>query len=303
MTIPRRIAIPITSLVLCGMLGFGWLAYSRNQQHVKVARILKAMGPEDRFYLEYYFRHLLFEDPLAYVIFGDKPMAYSGFWNPRVSSEEDLMPSCSQKSILLKKGYELHKKYRGLFQSKNLIFVFRETEDYTEVALVNRRNFIKAVKDSVADFQKTLGPNVSGQAILDQFIQEGEILVKPLKENHALLGILLGYGQKNSSAFQRKVEILRSQRQFRLHPERAGLTPSPGFDSIDDEFVFLDSHLLPMDEPYSEFSLIDLPAFMVDPYDSETAEIKNKFIRQRKRIIDVYRQGHFLETTLNYLTD
>ena len=259
------------------------------------------MDPEDKFYLEFYFRHLLFEDPLAYVIYGDKPMAFSGFWNPTISSRDSLMPTCSQKSIILRKGYELHKKHHLLFQSKNLIFIFRETNNYTEIALVNRRNFLKAVTSSIGDFQKVLGSDISGESILDQFIKEREILAKPLKENHALLGILLGYGKKNSSTFHRKIEIIKSQKKFHLHAGKGTLIPSPEFDSLDEELASLNQHLLPMQEPHQEFSLVDLPAFMVDPYDLETQELKKKFIEQRKNIINIYRQGDFLKMTLKHL--
>ena len=151
------------------------------------------------------------------------------------------------------------------------------------------------------DFQRALGAAVSGESILDQFIREKEILGKPLKENHALLGILLGYGKKNSSTFHRKIEIMKSQREFHLCDKKNHITPSPGFDSVYEELDSLEKRLLPMSEPYQEFSLMDLPAFMVDPYDLETHKIKEKFIKQRKRIMDIYQRGNFLETTLEHL--
>lgn len=299
MTPSRKSACFITLLLLG--VSYWYLCHSLDDQQTKVTKILRSINPEDRFYLDFYFRSLLFEDPLAYVIYGDKPMGFSGFYKPMISSDYPLQQGCSQRNLILKRGYELHKKYQPLFQSKNFIFVFRETDDYNEIALVNRRNFIKTVARSSEDFQRVLGAEVSGESILDQFIREKEILVKPLRGNHALLGILLGYGRKNSSTFHRKIEIMKSQREFHLLHKKGYLTPSPGFNSVNEELDSLSKRLLPMCEPYQEFSLIDLPAFMVDPNDSETHEIREKFIKQRKKIIDIYRGGNFLETTLEHL--
>ena len=295
-----RVACFITVLLLYGIFSCFCLVNHRNNQQAKIARILKSIKAEDRFHLEFYFRHLLFEDPLAYVIYGDKPMAFSGFWNPKISSGDSLMPSCSSRSIMLRKGYELHKKYQRLFQSKNLIFVFRESDDFTEIALVNRRNFLKTVAGAIEDFQKVLGVETSGEDILNQFIKEREILAKPLRENHALLGILLGYGKKNSATFHRKIEIMKSQKEFHLQAEKKALTPSIGFDSLDEELTSLNKRLLALQDPYQELSLVELPTFMVDPYDLETQEVRLKFVKQRKNIIDIYRQGNFLEITLNH---
>jgi hypothetical protein len=296
-----RAACFITLLLLCGIFSFWYQSDSRSFQRAQNARILKSIDPEDRFCLDFYFRSLLFEDSLAYVLYGDKPMGFSGFYNPTITSDSPLEPGCPQKSLILKRGYELHKKYQSLFQQKNFIFVFRETDDYTEIALVNRRNFLRAVARSSEDFQKVLGAEVTGESILDQFIQEKEILGKPLRENHALLGILLGYGKKNSSTFHRKIEIMKSQREFHLIDKKDHLTPSPGFNSLNEELDSLDKRLLPMRAAYQEFSLMDLPAFMVDPYDLETQKVKGKFIKQRKKIIDIYRRGNFLEITLEHL--
>jgi hypothetical protein len=215
-------------------------------------------------------------------------MGISGFWNPPSFSDRPLEPGCPQKSLIMKKGYELHKKYQPLFQSKNFIFVFQETDDYTEIALVNRKHFIKAVARATEEFQGILGVEVSGESILDQFIQEKEILGKPLQQNHALLGILLGYGKKNSSNFQRKLEILKSQREFHLCDKNGQIVPSSGFNSLDEELDSLDKRLVPLWEPQLEFSLIDLPAFMVDPNDLETHRIRKKYVKQRKKIILAY---------------
>ena len=164
---------------------------------------------------------------MAYVIYGDEPIGISGFWNPTVASDRPLMSGCSSKSSILKRGYKLHRKYQPLLQSKNLIFLFQETGDYVEVTLVNRRNFLKAVAESPEDFQRVLGAEVSGESILAQFIQEEEILAKPLKENHALLGILLGYGKKDASTFHRKMEIVKSRGNFIFMIKETPCPPPP----------------------------------------------------------------------------
>ncbi len=273
----------------------------RESQQSKVAKLLKSIPSEDRVYLEFYFRYLLFDDPLAYVIFGDKPMALSGFWNPTPSGN-CLTPNISHNSVILRKGYELHKKYQHLLPSKNFIFVFRESDDYTEIALVNRKNFLKTTANSIEEFQKILGKKISGATILDRFVIEKEIFEKPLKENHALLGLLLGYGKKNSFRFQRKMEILKSTNAFHLHHKQEKcLRPSIGFDSLDEELAFLNQRLKPLEDPCQEFTLVNLPSFMVDSRDIETQGIKKKFIEQRRKITNIYRHGDFLEITLNYL--
>jgi hypothetical protein len=98
------------------------------------------------------------------------------------------------------------------------------------------------------------------------------------------------------------MEIMKSQNEFHLHSRKDSLIPSPGFGSLGEELASLNEHLLPLQESYQEFSIVDLPVFMVDPYDAETHQIKNKFAEQRKNIINVYREGNFLEVTFKHLT-
>ena len=70
---------------------------------------------------------------------------------------------------------------------------------------------------------------------------------------------------------------------------------------MSEELDSLNERLLPMRAPYQAFSLMDLPVFMADPHDLEARQVREKFINERKKIIDVYQHGNFLETTLERL--
>jgi hypothetical protein len=292
----------ISCLVLCvtGAI-FPYYSFHPSSEQAPHEKLLNSIDPEDRFYLDFYFRHLMLQDPLSYVLFGDKPMGLSAFSNPSSFSINQVLSDNFNKSLLLKKGFELHKKYLHLFSSKNFLFIFKETDNYIEIALVNRKNFLKVTKTAIKDFQAVLGNEFSGEKILEEFIKEREILEKPLRENHALLGLLLGYGKKNSFAFQRKIEVLKEMRTLHLYKIINSKVPSNGFNSLNAELASLDKKLLPFYEKDQQFSLITLPSFMADRQDRETQALTKKYIQQRKNITKAYQHGNFLEITFKKL--
>src|SRR5579862_783402 len=165
----------ISCLVLCvtGAI-FPYYSFHPSSEQAPHEKLLNSIDPEDRFYLDFYFRHLMLQDPLSYVLFGDKPMGLSAFSNPSSFSINQVLSDNFNKSLLLRKGFELHKKYLHLFSSKNFLFIFKETDNYIEIALVNRKNFLKVTKTAAKDFQAVLGNEFSGEKILEEFIKEKE---------------------------------------------------------------------------------------------------------------------------------
>src|SRR5207248_214704 len=103
---------------------------------------------------------------------------------------------------------ELWNKYLPSFNIKNFMFKSERTEDSNVIFLVNKNNFIKVVNEHIIEFRKILGENITAENLFLQIIDNRNSIWQILKEDHCLLGILFGYGYKNSQMFKRREEIV-----------------------------------------------------------------------------------------------
>lgn len=286
---------------LC-ILGIGsilTLMYSRYTSS-NISDVLKLLPEEDHASLDALFRRLLLKDHFAYALFGDKAIAISGYfsYNNHNFSLGHLAVSLNKSNIKIRNGCNIWKKYNHLFQLKShLLLIEEELEDNVWIVIINKRNFLKTFNQYSSLFRRVLGKNITGEALLKQIEIKGILKKEALNDNEELLGLLLGFGKKNSYLYQRHEEIRNVQNQVSI-----SLLKKTSKQSFEDELEDIEARLLLFDDPVrTSFCFMNYPYFRADRNDPETQELLEKYICQRKKITKLYRKGKFLETTLQKL--
>lgn len=275
---------------LCLFCLAGLFLYLSPNKEKRLIEKIHQIPLKDRWAIESFFEILLFEDAGAYVFFGDKPAAFTAYFD--FNHQELSSPffrKYHQENRRLRKGWETWEKYQHLFPSDFFVLQARYEEDrsWTEIMLINRQNFTRILQEN-----KEFAP----QDLLLNYEKGKLSLFNHLKRNHASLGIVLGFGKRNSILFQQRDRTFEDPYQFTLH---VNPRPSFEFNTVEEERAFYNKILKPAFEDWKKcYKLIYLPIFLADLDSPETKELQKKYLNQRREIHDIYSHGNFLETTL-----
>ena len=242
-----------------------------------VAKVLKSIPPEERENLEFFIRFLFQRSQFGYVLFGAKPMAFEGYFEPSKSSA--LFQTLSYNNLKLRESCKTWAKYQYLFPLKKYCLLFADDEEgYREIVLIHKASFVNVVNQNIESFRQVLGSDVSGELLLKK-IEKGEKPWNEMIQNHdALTGILLGYGKRNAWLFHRKKDL-----SFSLHKST----------SPKEELLHLNKQLQPFAER-DALSLVKLPMFLADLGDPETKTLRVKYAQQRKYLTQISRENFAL---------
>lgn len=266
----------------------------------KIAQI-----PEDeKSDLKFFLRKLMFRSTFAYTLFGDKPMSFEDLikeecvWKHYMRSFTSI--DYGLDLFRYQRGWKVWKKYERLFPLKKFIFVQQEYPDskqipaqlgHVSVTLVHKDNFFAILKQYSQDFKKVIGKDFNPHELLNNAFR-GKCLMslaKRIKKHAALLGILLGYGRENAWYY------------YELDKLRSKMRKDP---SCQEEFEAAQKQFKPFSNYNSDLQYpIWSPMFMCLPESKETKELRQKYLRQYKKICEIYRNGDFLEITLLKLTE
>lgn len=274
--------------------------------------------------LEKIFQTLIASSEGGYVIFGKKPMCIHGFKTQDFFSGEN---ENHHASVCLKEGAEVLKKLLPLQAKNNIVInVYNQPDTLVKnmihVLIVNKNLFLKVVEDNLSLFQYVLGPDVTPEKLLEKLLDPNESFNFVLKNDKALIGILLGYGVKNSlyvsrienleeslyalekPPFQPNISkisevpwtlryILLTRNNFKDVPV---LTPSFGFSSINQELTSLSQKI---DVSSTKLSR-DHPTFIFGRLkeDKETDEMIKELEKTQDRIKQLISSQTFLSEVL-----
>lgn len=298
--------------------------FASNEVKEKINKIPQ----EEQERLSCFFEELIANDCFGYTIFGDKPASLSGYFTQTTSGGLVLRV---RNSLFLQDGRKLWGKYGSIFQIKNFIFKFQTNSDQTWnlIYLINKQSFLDAVKKHLHLFQQVLGQQVTAEKLLEEISKEETTVEKVLDYHEGLKGIILGYGSRNSFLFQRRhkvvqaihttypfpyappesLNLLSEKEKVLLFKESKGVQESKPiyrithFMNFFDEYKYLQTVLQSSAQETEPLSFFQLPTFVADHNDSETKELKEKYVRVRKKMAQAYSQGDFLEVTLCAMTE
>ncbi len=145
---------------------------------------------------------------------------------------------------------------------------------------------------------------ITADIILERYLVASDLFRDVFQNHHILLGIVLGYGRHNAQLFSRKVQIEEEKESSFFFPINIEALPAKGFSSLEEEYQDSNDRLISFEEEdLWEWwdPVLPLPGFIADSKAPETQKLKEQYRKQRKKMIEIYKERHFLETTLEVL--
>ncbi len=198
-------------------------------------QFLRKLEPEVKEELEDTFRHLLVSTEVGYVLYGNKPVCMLGIDSCRIPYFycQNIKTSSHLKNFC-KLLEDLNLRAQGNFLIRRGVTGSGFGDKHQEVLFINRKNFLKVVRENITLFQYILGPEVTPEKLLAKLLDPNETLFSVLNTNFALVGIVLGYGTQNGLFYHRK-DLLEPLSSFYQEDSR----PSFGYKSSQEEFECL----------------------------------------------------------------
>jgi hypothetical protein len=245
---------------------------------------------DEKAWMESFFRGIMLQNQAIYTLYGSKPMTMISIdLEEEAQSNNDRKSKSGRKDRIVMEDYHLlqnwenWEKMKSTFQLNRYAFFKKEDSadpknatiyfvDLTKVALVLQENYNTFKRETDLDFDPL---NESLR------IEQGSEFWDKTFDHPALLGILLGYGVKNSFCFQWKYCHL---------PD--------GHQQLAESLLFQFS-----DKPQggkATFDKLSLPIFA--SFAQGEDEVIEKYKREREIIKATYEDKDFLTLTLQKLT-
>jgi hypothetical protein len=278
-----------------------------NYEGKGVTEILEMMPRRDKTRLEHFFREYVICESMGYVLFGDKPMAFSGI-DKKLSpspfkSFASFLYAISPRRIQFKNAFDTWKKYEKLFPMKRFTFLYEETNSEINCLFINKRSFLQKVEENAEIFKTILQRNVTAEGLLKEGLQK-PFFSEVLSDHEVLIGILFGFGKHNA-------ELFNQRSQLSSNIERNNFCQNFGFeDAWKHEFEEIDAkwneigwlNAYVTGNHLKNLELTMLPGFYADVNHPETLQIKEHFLEQREKTLNFYKDKDFLAATLQELT-
>lgn len=183
------------------------------------SEILIRTSDQDRKNLEELFNCFITQTTFPYTLFGDKPVSWLVIHLPefpKIKTSKQIIHRFSGNIPIWSK-WQSWKEYKKSFPLKNYL-LFEESNSFwtnrKDIFLINKKCFIEVVNQHKEIFQKFLKRPISGEDLLSE-VENKSSLQLVLAGNDLLLGILLGFGEHNSSLYQQRADLVHSYKQYK----------------------------------------------------------------------------------------
>lgn len=254
---------------------------------------LKNINEKDAMVLEYYFREML-QGNDGYVLYGDKPMSIGG-----VYVNNSIKLSLSEWESVQHRAYQILKEWNQPSVDRNYIVIFTGSGDQLQRILINKKSFLKVVNDNLTLFRYIIDPRLTSESLLSEMIENQNRFEEIIKNNSALMGILLGYGTNNSIAYSR-YELISNLKDSDIEfpyidNNRKKNRPLAGFETLETE---LKSCRSTVSTDIKDLWPHPIPYFGCDPSSDETRDLIKTYEKNRENIIAAAKQENLLEAIL-----
>ncbi len=277
-----------------------------------VKRFVASLPSEERLVLDYFFRCLIQEDTVGYVLAEEKPMCFYSHLQPKILIDSlehnpveriDLFfDGFDSRDALFHRGWKIWEKYKHHFCGRNIFFdTFEEDRElrYKKVIVVNKRLMLPIIDQYFSKFSP-LDPSLKEKESLFDALLHDENFKRKFYTHHALMGICLGYGERNARLFQKMVKLFTSMGLMHFTLEKA----SPDrLEHLEQEWDALrQSFTIGIKDHISRKLLFHFGVgFRADFSDPETLCLQEKYTACHKKLTFAYRNGNFLERTLEWI--
>jgi hypothetical protein len=266
--------------------------------------LFKRRENQEKKQIEPFLKVLVYQSHFGYTLFGDKPVSIAGYFNQEPI--ENLFCGQWDRSNL-RNLWKIWEKYQKNLTIKEYILLNEtdvDVEGIQVISLINKKAFTAKIREHIDLFQSILGNHITPEFLLDGVSLPHASLFRLLKCNEGLYGILLGYGKNNSFAFKRRLELAKLvdplYRDFPIYFSLNFPQPSSEFSSFSEEYESLQTQLVPFPRKH-ELSHIVFPYMVVLENDDETVHLEKRYREDRKKIVQTYSKGDFLNITLKQL--
>lgn len=236
--------------------------------------------------LDYFFRKLMIKQPFAFTLIGSKPVSMTSFRN----SFTPFFPS-NYRLVL---GWRTWEKYKHHFLHDRIRYWTEEDLSMEGVSLIIIADFEQLneiVHEHQQDFEEVLS-----EGSLDKLLQTRPFFSKALQNHDALIGMVLGFGKKNSWLYHRRFkDYFTWTVKEKLDSSRHLPSIWGGIIEQQARNLFMKSWTL---RTWTAEDMI-LPCFVGDPDSGESKLLKQKYLATREALIAFYKEKPFLEATLS----
>lgn len=238
---------------------------------------------QELFQLSMFLKFLYYESHFGYVLLGDKPMAMESIprhekitreWYKSVTTFNRMI-----KLFNIDRGREIFNKV--VYPEGDGFFYFEEKrEEGTDVYVLNIQAFIRVVEKNKKAFIIDNSKDTSVEKFVCLYCGDSKFRAK-INRNPYLLGILLGYGEKNARLYDSKRNINKNHL----------LSSKVKFKKVRDLHC---SSCIDHSNMTSSYSLpIPLPGFAGNISDPETQQIVSSFRKSRKKLFSCLLRERF----------
>jgi hypothetical protein len=289
--------------------------FAKYQRHVGMQQIVQefvsGLAEEERFLLDYFFRCLIQEDSIGYVLLGSKPMGSYGYRQPKVQHDPHLFTpvdqlnhffdSFDEHNALIERGWQVWQKYASRFSGENIVFdtiVENYELNFKKIIVIDKQLMQSVV---AAHFQKfaPLAPVKNSQAFCHSLSLDRS-LKKKVYSRPDLLGICLGYGAKNAALFHKILLLYKNLGYFGFTLSKPSIQHA---QQLEGELDALESHFkICSVKQISKKHLFSFGiSFRADLADVETKQLQKKYSHYYRVLPKQYRSVNFLEKTLELI--
>lgn len=281
-----------------------------NDQEIK--KFIQNLSSQQKELLDKFFRTLVKDSFSGYVLYGDKPICIEAYG---LSPDTGALTGFDDKEPILVNGFNLWQELNLQVNDKKYFFLsFDFDHSYRHFICINRKAFIQTVNDNLSLFRYVLGPTLTAEDLLAKLIQSKDQFYTVLKDDNALLGILLGYGTQNALLHSRKEFISdafsydrvedfplisrKNRMKLTILPRTHKKHPSLGFSSLIDEINAIKKGMV-VSRSLFRFNSCKIPYFGCEPNSEETKSLLDTYGMNRDEIIKITQSEGFLEHALN----
>ena len=275
--------------------------------------LISLIPPEERFVLEYFFRCLIQEDTVGYVLLGGKPMSFYSYLQPKIivdpSLQSDpvkqldlLFDGFDDKDALFHRGWEIWKKYEHYFCGENMFFdAFEEDMDlHSMKVIVINKHLILPLLEQYFDKFTSLDSSLKDKESLFGALLHDHKFKEKFYSHHNLVGICVGYGERNAMLFQKMLKLFASMGWLGF---TLAAPPPDRLKNLEEEWsVLRQSFHVGVKDHVSRRLLFHFGVgFRAEFSNPETLALQKKYTKYHKKITHTYDRANFLEKTLELI--
>jgi hypothetical protein len=249
--------------------------------------------------LKLLFHYLFSATEFGFTLLGNKPMSlcFPPVRSIHISTRDHLLKIHKNEDIDL---YNALITFSKLKFKDNYTFITEKNKYGSPCSLffINKEKFFRVFNENIDLFKRVYGQKISPESFIT-FLQTKDNFIVELFEQHALLGILLGYGRHNAELFERRHPLFgRRKIPYTIYPK-----PTSPFLNLEEELCFFKKKLQLVQPNRFGFLKISKVNFAADPASLETEKLCDHYALIHRELMHLFSYDNWFEILLEKLCE